>query len=72
MTYGFDQFLNARSAYGAAVDAAGDRLLFISDLTGSPQLWALFMLELWHRTFADGARAPGGTAEVAAGDAVAV
>ncbi|MBV9925938.1 MAG: asparagine synthase (glutamine-hydrolyzing) [Acidobacteria bacterium] len=38
----------------------------------SAQLWALFMLELWHRTFADGARAPGGTAEVAAGDAVAV
>jgi dipeptidyl aminopeptidase/acylaminoacyl peptidase len=41
MTYGFDQFLNARSAYGAAADAAGDRLSFISDLTGSPQLWSL-------------------------------
>lgn len=41
MAYGFDQFLNARSAYGAAVDAAGDRLVFISDLTGSPQLWSL-------------------------------
>ncbi len=41
MTYRFEQFLNARSAYGATVDAAGDRLYFISDLTGSPQLWSL-------------------------------
>ena len=41
MTYRFEQFLNARSAYGATVDAAGDRIYFISDLTGSPQLWSL-------------------------------
>src|SRR5688572_28638088 len=41
MTYQFEQFLSARSAYGATVDAAGDRLYFISDLTGSPQLWSL-------------------------------
>ena len=38
----------------------------------SAQLWALFMLELWHRTFADGARAPGGAGAVAANHAVAV
>lgn len=41
MTYQFEQFLNARSAYGATVDAAGDRLYYISDTTGSPQLWSL-------------------------------
>src|SRR5215212_3373016 len=41
MSYRFEQFLNARSAYGATVDAAGDRLYFVSDLTGSPQLWSL-------------------------------
>jgi asparagine synthase (glutamine-hydrolysing) len=38
----------------------------------SAQLWALFMLELWHRTFADGAPAPGGAGVVATNDAVAV
>src|SRR5215212_502739 len=41
MTYRFEQFLSARSAYGATVDAAGDRLYFVSDLTGSPQLWSV-------------------------------
>jgi dipeptidyl aminopeptidase/acylaminoacyl peptidase len=41
MTYRFEQFLSARSAYGATVDAAGDRLSFIADLTGSPQLWSV-------------------------------
>src|SRR4051812_147808 len=41
MTYAFEQFLSARSAYGATVDAGGDRLYFISDVTGSPQLWSL-------------------------------
>jgi len=41
MTYRFEQFLSARSAYGATVDAAGDRLYCISDLTGAPQLWSL-------------------------------
>ena len=41
MIYRFEQFLSARSAYGATVDAAGDRLYFISDLTGSPQLWSV-------------------------------
>jgi dipeptidyl aminopeptidase/acylaminoacyl peptidase len=41
MAYRFEQLLNARSAYGATVDAAGDRLYLVSDLTGSPQLWSL-------------------------------
>ena len=41
MTYQFEQFLNTRSAFGATVDAAGDRLYFVSDITGSPQLWSV-------------------------------
>ncbi len=41
MAYRFEQFLSARSCYGATVDAAGDRLYLISDMTGSPQLWSL-------------------------------
>src|SRR6188768_679241 len=41
MSYRFEQFLSARSAYGATVDAAGDRLYFVSDMTGTPQLWAV-------------------------------
>src|SRR4051812_600596 len=40
-SYRFEQFLSARSAYGATFDAAGDRLYFVSDLTGSPELWSL-------------------------------
>ena len=40
-TYQFEQFLNARSAYGATVDAKGDRIYFMSDLTGAPALWSL-------------------------------
>jgi dipeptidyl aminopeptidase/acylaminoacyl peptidase len=46
MTYRFEQFLSARSAYGATVDAAGDRLYFVSDLTGSPQLWSVATREI--------------------------
>jgi dipeptidyl aminopeptidase/acylaminoacyl peptidase len=42
-SYRFEQFLSARSAYGATADAAGDRLYFVSDLTGSPQLWSVPM-----------------------------
>lgn len=41
MRYTFDQFLNVRSAFGPGVDAGGDRLYFISDLTGSPRLWGI-------------------------------
>src|SRR5829696_5325048 len=41
MSYRFEQFLSARSAYGPTADAAGDRLYFVSDLTGAPALWSL-------------------------------
>ena len=39
--YGFDQFLSARSAFGARFSADGTRLFFLSDLSGAPRLWAL-------------------------------
>lgn len=41
MAFRFEQFLNARSAYGPTVDADGRRLYFLSDLTGVPALWSL-------------------------------
>ena len=41
MKYSFDQFLNVRSAYAPTVDAGGDRLYFIADISGAPQLWSL-------------------------------
>ncbi|MCC6176554.1 MAG: hypothetical protein IT305_14700 [Chloroflexi bacterium] len=41
MAYQFEQFLNARSAYGPTFDAGGRRLQFLSDLTGVPALWGL-------------------------------
>ena len=41
MPYRFEQFLNARSAYGPSVDASGHRLYFLSDMTGAPALWSV-------------------------------
>jgi dipeptidyl aminopeptidase/acylaminoacyl peptidase len=41
MAFRFEQFLNARSAYGPTVDANGQRLFFMSDTAGAPALWSL-------------------------------
>lgn len=41
MPYRFEQFLNARSSFGPALDASGDRLYFLSDMTGEPGLWSV-------------------------------
>src|SRR5688572_22209191 len=41
MAFRFEQFLNARSAYGPTVDSSGRRLYFMSDTTGVPALWSL-------------------------------
>ncbi|MGE3269156.1 MAG: alpha/beta fold hydrolase [Chloroflexota bacterium] len=41
MTFRFEQFLNARSVYGPTVDASGQSLRFLTDLTGVPALWSL-------------------------------
>ena len=37
----FERYLNVRSAYTPAFSPRGDRLAFISDITGVPQVWAL-------------------------------
>jgi dipeptidyl aminopeptidase/acylaminoacyl peptidase len=41
MAFRFEQFLNARSAYGPTVDKSGRRLYFMADTTGVPALWSL-------------------------------
>src|SRR5262249_32268419 len=41
MAFRFEQFLNARSAYGPTVEMSGHRLYFMSDLSGVPALWSL-------------------------------
>jgi Tol biopolymer transport system component len=41
MVFRFEQFLNARSAYGPTVDSSGHRLYFMADTTGVPALWSL-------------------------------
>jgi dipeptidyl aminopeptidase/acylaminoacyl peptidase len=39
--YRFDQFLSARSAFGPRFSRDGERLFFLSDLSGAPQLWSI-------------------------------
>ena len=41
MAFRFEQFLNARSAYGPTVDMSGHRLYFMADMTGVAALWSL-------------------------------
>jgi dipeptidyl aminopeptidase/acylaminoacyl peptidase len=41
MPYDFERYLNIRSAYGASFGPEGERLAFLQDTTGVPQIWAL-------------------------------
>ena len=41
MINSFSRYLNIRSAYGASFDPLGDRVAFLSDITGVPQLWLI-------------------------------
>lgn len=41
MPYEFERYLNVRSAYGASFGPEGDRLAFLQDTTGVPQVWSL-------------------------------
>jgi dipeptidyl aminopeptidase/acylaminoacyl peptidase len=41
MPYDFERYLNIRSAYGASFGPEGDRLAFLQDTTGIPQVWSL-------------------------------
>ncbi|MFB6130139.1 MAG: alpha/beta fold hydrolase, partial [Salinigranum sp.] len=50
-----ERYLNIRSAYGASVGPAGERLAFLMDTTGVPQVWTLDEPGAWpeQRTFYD-------------------
>jgi dipeptidyl aminopeptidase/acylaminoacyl peptidase len=41
MAFRFEQFLNARSAYGPTVDVSGHRLYYLANTTGVAALWSL-------------------------------
>ena len=53
MAYDFERYLNVRSAYGASFGPEGDRLSFLMDVTGVPQVWTLDAPLEWpdQRTF---------------------
>jgi dipeptidyl aminopeptidase/acylaminoacyl peptidase len=38
-TYGIERYLNIRSATAPALSPAGDRLAFLTNITGTPQVW---------------------------------
>ncbi|MFC4542961.1 S9 family peptidase [Halosolutus amylolyticus] len=54
-TYDIERYLNVRSAYGASFGPDGDRLSFLMDTTGTPQVWTLTGPREWpeQRTFYD-------------------
>jgi len=55
MAYSIERYLNVRSAYGSSFGPEGDRLAFLMDTTGVPQVWTLDGPRRWptQRTFAD-------------------
>ena len=55
MAYEFERYLNIRSAYGASFGPDGERLSFLMDTTGVPQVWTLDEPRAWpeQRTFYD-------------------
>ena len=54
-SYDFERYLNVRNAYGASFDSTGERLSFLLDTTGVPQVWQLDGPQTWPRqsTFYD-------------------
>ena len=52
-TYDIERFLNVRSAHGASMAADGERLAFLMDTTGVPQVWTVDGPGRWpvQRTF---------------------
>ncbi|MCU4753021.1 S9 family peptidase [Halobacteria archaeon AArc-curdl1] len=54
-TYDIERYLNIRSAYGASIGPDGDRLSFLMNTTGTPQVWTLEDAQSWpeQRTFYD-------------------
>ncbi|ADJ16127.1 S9 family peptidase [Halalkalicoccus jeotgali] len=55
MAYPFERYLNVRNAYGASFGPEGDRLSFLMDTTGVPQVWSLGAPTEWpaQHTFYD-------------------
>ncbi|WP_251330081.1 S9 family peptidase [Haloplanus pelagicus] len=53
--FDIERYLNVRSAHGVSVGPAGDRLSFLMDTTGVPQVWTLSGPGAWpeQRTFFD-------------------
>jgi len=53
--FDIERYLNVRSAHGASVGPDGDRLAFLMDTTGVPQVWTLDAPGAWpeQRTFFD-------------------
>jgi len=53
--FDIERYLNVRSAHGASVGPDGDRLAFLMDTTGVPQVWTLSAPGEWpeQRTFFD-------------------
>ncbi|HMB49271.1 MAG TPA: S9 family peptidase, partial [Natronoarchaeum rubrum] len=53
MAYSIDRYLNVRSAYGSSFGPDGERLAFLMDTTGVPQVWTLDGPRQWptQRTF---------------------
>ncbi|WP_101296327.1 S9 family peptidase [Halegenticoccus soli] len=54
-TYDIERYLNIRSAYGASFAPGGERLSFLMDTTGTPQVWTVDGPGRWpeQRTFYD-------------------
>jgi dipeptidyl aminopeptidase/acylaminoacyl peptidase len=46
-SYDFERYLNVRNAYGASFDPTGERLSFLLDTTGVPQVWQLDDARAW-------------------------
>ncbi|MFC7211580.1 S9 family peptidase [Natronoarchaeum sp. GCM10025321] len=55
MSYSIERYLNVRSAYGSSFGPDGERLAFLLNTTGTPQIWTLDGSNRWpeQRTFYD-------------------
>ncbi|WP_205596805.1 S9 family peptidase [Halostella salina] len=55
VSYDIERYLNVRKAYGASFGPDGERLAFLLDTTGVPQVWTLDAPGAWpdQRTFAE-------------------
>jgi dipeptidyl aminopeptidase/acylaminoacyl peptidase len=64
----FAQYLNVRQAYGAGFAPDGQTLAFLTDITGTPQVWTIDAPERWPRQRTFGAERVGGVKYAPVGD----